>query len=327
MIATRVSTAATAIATAIATTTATAITMKRNLKIINSHVKSGQTFSGVAKGPSIIHRKCDLVRKLEYSQEFYDIDVFDVNIEPEQKLKGSILNNTQYGDMTLILGGDHLTEYYSISAQLERYGQKNLGVIWVDAHTDINTKLTSLSGCEHGMVVAGLLGLEPNLHGVGITSMSNLLLPSNIVYVGARDIDVDEYDIISKLGIKIYTSNDIHETGAKNVMNKALYDDLSHTDFIHISFDVDVIDPSVFSCTGTPVSGGLSYGQAIDIADSIKSDSRLVSMGLVEFNPDLSTHDNDKTWCGSIITDIITFSLTNNPYRLLKFTPPRPNDT
>lgn len=294
---------------------ATVAAMKRNLKIFNAPVKSGQAFCGVAKGPSILHHKFDLVRTLAFSDEFCDIDVIDVNTMPEQRLKGSILDNTQYGDITLILGGDHLTEYYSISAQLERYGHQNLGVVWVDTHTDINTKSTSLTGSEHGMVVAGLLGLEPNLRGVGVTNVSNALLPSNIVYVGARDIDAAEYDIINNLGIKVYTSSDIHEMGAMNVMHKALYDDLSHTDFIHMSYDVDVIDPSVFPCTGTPVPDGLSYNQAIDIADSIRGDLRLVSMGLVEFNPDLGVNDNDKGLCGAIASDIITTSLAYNPYR------------
>lgn len=289
---------------------ATVVALKRNLNIFSAPIKSGQLLPGVSKAPSILIR--DLVPALECSKEYGRVNLFDVAHKPEDHLKNAILSNSEFEDIVLTLGGDHLTEYYSIAAQLERYGSHNTGVVWVDTHTDINTKETSLSGSEHGMVVAGLLGMETGLRGVGVTDRKNCLRPHNIVYVGTRDMDPMEEKIIRSLGIRVYTSQDVHERGVADVMNQALYNDLAHTEFIHMSYDVDVIDPDVFPCTGTPVSGGLSYEQSIDIADAIRGDLRLVSMGLVEFNPDLAPKAD---WCGAVATDIILSSLAYNPYR------------
>jgi len=288
---------------------------RRNLNIFNAPVKSGQLHPGVSKASSVLFDRCNLLPALEMYGDYNRVNVFNVMEEPELNLKKAIQRSSDLEDVVLTIGGDHLTEYYSIAAQLERYGALNMGVVWVDTHADINTKSTSMSGSEHGMVVAGLLGLEKALRGLGVTQEKHRLRSDSIVYVGARDIDPLEVDIINSLGIRVYTSEEVHKKGVDWVMDEVLYRDLAHTDFIHMSYDVDVIDPEVFPCTGTPFPGGMSYDQAIGIADAIRRDPRLVSMGLVEFNPDLAKTDMESHRCGVIATDIILSSLAYNPFR------------
>jgi arginase len=280
---------------------------KPNLKIFKAPVHVGQKIRGVEKAPRVLIDELNLVSRLYKSNEYDYIQVFNV-ASPVNFLKQDIIDHASGDDVVLSIGGDHLTEYYSIAAQLERFGNESLGVIWVDTHCDINTKNTSVSGSQHGMVVAGLLGLEKNMIGNGV--IKEKLLASNIVYVGARDIDPPELEIIEALGIKVYTSKDIHEQGVSAVMERVLYDDLSHVNKIHMSFDVDVIDPVLFPCTGTPVPGGLSHGQTTQLTQMVRDDRRLVSMGLVEFNPDIESEH--AVMCGNISNNIIMSSLTYN---------------
>lgn len=251
--------------------------------------------------------KLDLVGGLRASNEYGDIHVIDV-ASPEYDLKQVIIDNASGDDVVLSIGGDHLMEYYSIAAQLERFGNESLGVIWVDTHADINTMVTSTSGSQHGMVVSGLLGLEKNLIGNGV--IKEKLRSSNIVYVGARDIDPPELEIIKSLGIKVFTSESIHKYGIGAVMERVLYDELTHVDKLHMSFDVDVFEPTLFPCTGTPVPGGLSHGQTTSLTQMVRDDGRMVSMGLVEFNPDIASDHADV--CGKIANNVIMSTLTYN---------------
>ena len=271
---------------------------KNNLRIFNAPITKGQHYKGVDKAGSILLNDYNLVNRLTATGEFGTISVHD-SPDPEKTLINDILKHTDcQSDMVLSLGGDHLMSFYSIAAQLIRAGPGNLGVVWCDAHTDINTQKTSITGNKHGMVVAALMGLE-SFWGERISDKYKLL-PENIVYVGTRDVDPPEQEMLQKYNIKCYTSEQIKKWGVYQIMNKVLYQDLAHVPLLHLSHDVDVMDPSEFPCTGTVVKDGLSVAESVTINRWMRNDTRLWSMDLVEYNPGFGIDQNTVNKCSSI---------------------------
>lgn len=274
-----------------------------NLRIFKAPMGLGQRHAGVEKAPSMIVDGFDFWSTFVPRGSFKEVTVHECP-EPELNLTNDILTFAhEEGDMVLTVGGDHLVAFYSTAAQLYKHGPENLGVIWVDAHTDINTEESSVTGNKHGMVVSGLMGLE-SFWGTAIAAGYELR-PENIVYVGARDMDPYEKEFIQKHDIRVYSSDDIRRHGARAVMGKVLYDDLAHVQNIHCSFDVDVIDPTIFPATGTPVPGGITTIDAMYIMMSIGDDVRFSSMDLVEFNPMLATKDFNAKDCCVTCYDLI----------------------
>lgn len=178
----------------------------------------------------------------------------------------------------IILGGDHSVSIGSIPAAL--HWSDNVGVIWVDAHADFNTPKTSPSGNIHGMVVTSAMGTASPLLTIG----ERRLKPEQIVMIGIRDLDVEERAALRESGIKVFTMRDIDELGMATVSRKAL-EHLQGVDTLHISFDMDSLDPMVVSGVGTPVPGGLSYREAHLLLEVLADDGRVRSMDLVEVNP------------------------------------------
>jgi len=183
----------------------------------------------------------------------------------------------------------------SISALLERW--KDLSIIWVDAHGDINTPSTSPSGNLHGMPVAFLLGLVKE-EVPGFEWMKGLpkLDPAKIVYVGLRHIDFHERKNIQDCGIKAFSLHEVDKYGIGQVMEKAL-SYLGEKNPIHLSFDIDAIDPFVCPSTGTRVAGGLTYREACFVCERLSSTNRLVSMDVTEFNPSIGTPEHVSQTC------------------------------
>jgi arginase len=284
-------------------------TFRNNIRIFNAPMYKGQPHRGVEKTGNILLNDYNLIDKLSATNEFNEVTVHN-SYEPEKTLCGNILENT-YGmnDMVLSIGGDHLMSFYSIAAHLSRAGPNNLGVIWCDAHVDINTKKTSHTGNKHGMVVSGLMGLE-TFWGEYIPDKFKLR-PENIVYVGTRSIDPPEQNILDTYGIKYYTSEQIKMGGVDEIMHRVLYEDLAHVPLIHLSYDVDVMDPKVFPCTGTTVPGGLSVAESIAINEWLRRDSRFWSMDLVEYNPELGVDKYSVDRCSNICMDTIMKTFTN----------------
>ena len=281
---------------------------KSNLRIFNAPMYKGQAHRGVDKAASILLKDYKLVDRLYNTGGFNEVTIHN-SPEPEKTLVHDILKNADdKSDMVLSLGGDHLMSFYSITAQLIRAGPGNLGVVWCDAHVDINTKKTSVTGNMHGMVVAGLMGLE-SFWGERVSDKYKLR-PENIVYVGTRDIDPPEQKFLDTYGIKYYTSDQIKNWGVNRIMHQALYKDLAHVPFLHLSHDVDVMDPSVFPCTGTAVSNGLSMEESVLVNTRMGNDSRLWSMDLVEYNPVFGTDQNSIDRCSKICMNSIMRTFT-----------------
>jgi len=205
----------------------------------------------------------------------------------------AVVKTLEEGMTPLVLGGDHSLAAGSISGVAEFYrrrGQK-IGVIWIDAHSDINTPQTSPSGNVHGMPLAALLGLGPEPLG-NIFGYAPKIAAENTVLVGVRDIDAAERENIRRAGVtEVYTMRDIDERGMRAVMEEALRTAGNGTAGYHVSLDMDWIDPEDAPGVGTPVRGGATYREAHLAMEILADHDRLLSFEIVEVNPILDEHN------------------------------------
>jgi arginase len=185
-------------------------------------------------------------------------------------------------EFPLILGGDHSIALGSISGVADVH--RDIGVIWLDAHADFNTEETTPSGNIHGMVLAALAGLgDSRLIEVG--NWGPKLNKSTIVIVGARDLDSGEQILLRSHNIHVFTMSDIDRLGISTVMREAVSIASRNNNPIHLSLDMDGLDPKEAPGVGTPVRGGLNYREAHLAMEIIADSHRLVSMDVVEVNP------------------------------------------
>lgn len=186
----------------------------------------------------------------------------------------------------LVLGGDHSIAIGTVSgiAAFAHRQAKKLGLLWVDAHGDINTPETSPSGNIHGMPLAALLGFGAD-ELTSIAGASAKVNPANVALVGIRSLDGGEKKRLKETGVQVQTMADIDRHGVQRVMEKALARVVDGTDFVHVSVDLDAVDPSVAPGVGTPVKGGLDYREAHLIMEVIADAGVMTSMELVEVNP------------------------------------------
>ena len=204
------------------------------------------------------------------------------------KLYDSALKSLDVGALSLVLGGDHSLAAGSVAASAEwlrRTASRPLGLIWVDAHGDMNTPETTTSGNVHGMPLAALLGNEPaELASIGF---SPSVLPQHTVLLGIRNLDDKEKEQIRGSGVHIFTMKDIDRDGIAKVAEAALALAAAGTGGIHVSFDMDVCDPSIAPGVGTAVKGGLSYREAHMVMEMVADSRGLIALDLVEVNPTL----------------------------------------
>ncbi len=199
-----------------------------------------------------------------------------------EELAGTVTSILQEGDFPLVLGGDHSIALGSVSGVANAH--KNIGVLWIDAHADFNTDETTPSGNIHGMILASLAGLgNSSLTNVG--GWSPKVHTESIVIVGARDLDAGEKELLRTHSIHVFTMSDIDQLGISEVMRQALTIAGQNNDGIHLSLDMDGLDPREAPGVGTPVRGGLSYREAHLAMELIADTSKLLSMDVVEVNP------------------------------------------
>ncbi len=190
------------------------------------------------------------------------------------------------GGFPLVLGGDHSLAAGSVAAtaELVRREQKPLGLIWVDAHGDMNAPATSGSGNVHGMPLASLLGPEPaELSRIG--GFSPKVLPQHTVLIGIRNLDEREKELVRESGVRVFTMKDIDRAGIASVAEQALAIAGTGTGGVHVSFDMDVCDPTIAPGVGTPVKGGLDYREAHMVMEIVSDSGLLRALDLVEVNP------------------------------------------
>ena len=203
-----------------------------------------------------------------------------------EKLYKTSLAALEQGAIPLVLGGDHSLGAGSVAASAEfvKRAGKPLGLLWVDAHGDMNTPATSGSGNVHGMPLAALLGPEPaELSRIG--GFSPKISPSNTVLIGIRNLDDREKERIRDSGVHVFTMKDIDRSGIAAVVEQALSIAGVGTGGIHVSFDLDVCDPTIAPGVGTPVKGGFDYREAQMLMEMVADSGLLRALDLVEVNP------------------------------------------
>jgi arginase len=209
-----------------------------------------------------------------------------------QDLHDRALSILEAGGTPVVLGGDHSLGAGSVAASsaFARRRGSSIGLIWVDAHGDMNTPETTLSGNVHGMPLAALLGQDPEpLRTIG--GFSPKVRPANTVLIGVRNLDAREKTAVRSSGVHVFTMKEIDRAGIASVMERALALASAGTLGVHVSFDVDVCDPSIAPGVGTPVKGGLDYREAHVVMEMIADAGSLVALDLVEVNPVLDVRN------------------------------------
>lgn len=196
------------------------------------------------------------------------------------------------GETPVVLGGDHSLAVGSVAATAAaaRRKRRPLGLLWVDAHADMNTPGTTTSGNVHGMPLAALLGPEPaELAAIGERTPD--VRPNRVALVGIRSLDPPEKQRVRASGVHVFTMSDIDREGLATVTRRALSAILRGGANLHVSFDLDVCDPAIAPGVGTPVRGGLNYREAHMLMEMVADTGRLRALDLVEINPILDTHN------------------------------------
>ena len=200
---------------------------------------------------------------------------------------GTVVENAMdQGQVPLVLGGDHSIAIGTVSG-IARHLQKTrrtTGIIWVDAHTDMNTPQTSPSGNIHGMPLACLMGNGPD-ELVNMFGFTPKIDAKNVVLVGIRDVDEQERKLVRDSGATYFTMREVDERGMRAVMSQALEIANRGTSGFHLSLDLDAVDPHYAPGVGTPVSGGMTYREAHLAMEMAADDGRLIAMEVVEVNP------------------------------------------
>lgn len=205
-------------------------------------------------------------------------------------LRQEVLSTMGEGRLPLVLGGDHSIALGTLAGVAAFYRQRDasIGLIWVDAHTDMNTPETSPTGNVHGMPLSHILGKgAPALCELG--GFSPKVQPQNVALIGIRDVDPSERRIVAESGVTVFTMKEIDQFGMNVVAQKALEVAMKGTAGFHLSFDLDGIDPMVAPGVATPVVGGLTYRESHLLMELVADSRRLVSMEVVEHNPVLDS--------------------------------------
>ena len=283
---------------------------RKKIRVIGVPLDLGQARRGVDMGPSAV-RVAGLEARLEAIGHIVE-DAGNVAVAiAEQKKEGDprakylkeitatctkhaelVLKTLEAGKTPIVLGGDHSVAVGTVSGVAEFYRKQNqkIGLIWIDAHTDINTPETSPSGNVHGMPLAAIMGLWPS-ELANIFGFSPKVRPENCVLIGVRDIDTVEKENIKRAGIEVFTMRDIDERGMRTVMEEALRMAGRGTAGYHVSLDMDWIDPEDAPGVGTPVRGGATYREAHLAMEIIADHGRMVSFEIVEVNPVIDEHN------------------------------------
>ena len=205
----------------------------------------------------------------------------DTVMEVCRRLRANVLAALGRGEYPVVIGGDHSCAMGTLAALGEFYGAENMAVVYVDAHTDINTDRTSVSGYIHGMDLAAACGLCCEALTVGKNRVN--LLGENLHIIGARSIDPPEYGVVEQVGARLYTAREVRERGLEAVLAQVLPALAGKR--VHISFDVDVLDPSEFTATGYNIPDGLTVGEGKEILGAVLDTGLARSFECVEYNP------------------------------------------
>ncbi|MBC5625946.1 arginase [Clostridium sp. NSJ-49] len=293
-----------------------------DISIIGMPLFYGCDRAGVEKGPDILrennldkilgknHYVTDLgnidVDYIESKDKFLENDklkylkqVVDANNRLASKVYEALTNNT----LPFIIGGDHSLALGSIAGSSKYYGN-DLGVIWIDAHGDINTETTSPSGNIHGMPLAASMG-------IGYEKLTSIFFddfkvkPENVFIIACRDLDQGEVELIEKLKINVWNIDDIQNGNLDQIIADLLsMIKENNIKNIHLSYDIDCLDPEYVPGTGTPVENGLTFEESKKLLKSILGTSLVKSIDFVEYNPELDLNNKTKETCIELLNII-----------------------
>lgn len=286
-----------------------------NISIIDMPIFYGCDNPGVENGPKVLrenklldifnksHQVCDMgevhVKNVSSKDKYtanakmkYLDEVIRSNVELGAKVYESLSNSY----LPLVIGGDHSLALGSVAGS-SKFFKDDLAIIWVDAHGDMNTPETSPSGNIHGMPLASSMG-------IGYKSLTNLYFdgtkvkPENVFLLGCRDLDLGEIELAKERNLNLWTMEDIKNMGIQMVL-KELIEALNKTKVnnVHLSFDIDVLDPSYVPGTGTPVKDGLAFSEGKTVIETIINTSLVKAIDFVEFNPDLDKNSRTLETC------------------------------
>lgn len=282
-----------------------------NLEFILACSDLGVHIEGAKKGPQIIYNNIpkklnlssvlvnntdNIVKELEKcnkEKNLIPINEFNLN------LFNSVTNTLKNNMFPFILGGDHSITIGSALASLNHY--KNLGLIWIDSHGDFHNFDTTPSGNIHGLPFAAITGFE-NTEKLTKHISATFFNPKNSVLLGARDMQDEEIINLQKAGVTVFSTEDLKQHGINNIMKKAIQIASNNTNGIHISYDVDIIDPDIAIGVSTPAIDGITEIEALEIIQSLKENKDIIkSFDLVEYNPEKDKNNSTL----NIVTNLV----------------------
>ena len=286
-----------------------------NISIIGMPLFYGCDRPGVEKGPEMLRKNNinEIFEKNHFVTDLGDIDVdyidskdkfLDNNklkylkqvVSANNRLAAKVYDALEKKTLPFIIGGDHSLALGSIAGSSKYYGN-DLAVIWIDAHGDINTHETSPSGNIHGMPLAASMG-------IGYKELTSIFFdeykikPENVFILACRDLDKGEVELIENLNMNVWNINDIKNNNLDSILSDLLrIIKEKNIKNIHLSYDIDCLDPEYVPGTGTPVDNGLTFEESKKILKSIFSTSLVKSMDFVEYNPELDLNERTKETC------------------------------
>lgn len=297
--------------------------MKKNIGIVGSQMDLGAVRKGVDMGTLAI-RHSGLVQKIQENgfmvKDYGDILPMVATSEGEKNMRYEkeineanerlfkrVLEIYEEDAFPIILGGDHSIAAASVSATAQKYG--DIGVIWVDAHGDFNDDKITPSGNIHGMPLSAVCGCGPD----SIVSFTGARVdPHKIAIVGARDLDPQETKKLKKNGVNVFSISDVHHFGISKIMEEVIEIVSDGTKGIHLSFDMDALDPGNAPGVGTPVMNGLTNREGFIICEILSDINRLLAIDMVETNPLLDTRNST----GILAAELILTCVGKTDYQL-----------
>jgi arginase len=287
--------------------------------VIGATLDLGAGRRGVDMGPSAIRYAGLAARLGELGHEYVDLGNVETAVaeatdagdeharflpqikETSERIAQLVWRAARDGFVPVVLGGDHSVSLGTLSGLREEHGPG--GVIWIDAHGDLNSPETSPSGNVHGMVLAAALGLAGDRfrgEGWGLPALE----PGRVALVGVRALDEGERELLRELDAKVFTMSDVDRLGVERAIREALTH-VAGPGFVHLSLDMDAIDPDVAPGVGTPVRGGLSYREAHLAMELVAESGLASSLDVVEVNPVLDRENET----GKLAVELVASAL------------------
>ncbi len=296
---------------------------KKNIAIIGSQMDLGASRTGVDMGPLAIRHSglIGRIKDIGYSVKDYgDITTAVVTSEgnpskryekeineSNEKLFKMVLQMHKEDSFPIVLGGDHSIAAGSVSATAEHFGE--IGVIWIDAHGDFNDDKITPTGNIHGMPLSAVCGCGPD----SIVNFTKTRVdPNKVAIIGARDLDPLEQKKLKDRGVNVYSISDVHNLGIRKILMDAIDIVSEGTRGIHLSFDLDGLDPVYAPGVGTPVLNGLTPREGFTICELLCDTNRLLAIDMVETNPLLDIRNTT----GIMASELILTCIGKTDYRL-----------